>query len=94
MCALNRPKYITYWVYLLLCRNETVYTGVTTDLVRRFAEHKAGKGGAYTRSHGAVRIIHVEKKRGRGGALRREAEIKRWTRAKKLQYAKAHANVQ
>jgi putative endonuclease len=87
MCARNRPKYSRYWVYLLLCADDSIYTGITTDVVRRLKEHKEGKGGAYTRSHGAVRMIHVEMKRGKGSALRREAEIKKWTRAKKLEYA-------
>jgi putative endonuclease len=89
MGARDRPQYITYWVYLLLCKDKTIYTGITTDVARRLAEHKGGKGGAYTRSHGAVRMIHIEKKKGRGSALRREAEIKKWTRAEKLAYAKS-----
>ncbi len=88
MGAKYRPKYSWYWVYMLLCENDSVYTGITTDVARRFAQHKAGKGGAYTRSHGAVRIIHVERRVGRGRALRREAEIKKWTREEKLAYAR------
>lgn len=94
MCATYRPKYPRYWVYMLLCEDGSIYTGITTDLARRLAMHKAGKGGAYTRSHGAVRMIYTEMKRGKGRALSREAEIKKWTRAEKLQYAKDHAIVQ
>ncbi len=87
MCARNRPKYSAYWVYLLLCADDTIYTGITTDVTRRLEQHKKGLGGAYTRSHGAVRMLHTEKKKDRGSALRREAEIKKWTRAEKLAYA-------
>jgi len=79
---------------MLLCADNSIYTGITTDVQRRFSQHKTGKGGAYTRSHGAVRIIHTEQKRGKGSALSREAEIKRWTRIQKLQYAKRHADIQ
>ena len=40
-----------YYVYILECEDGTLYTGITTDLERRLEEHKAGKGGAYTRAH-------------------------------------------
>ena len=88
MCARNRPKYITYWVYLLLCRDETIYTGITTDVARRLAEHKAGSGAAYTRAHGAKKMIYTEKHEGRSNAQKREAEIKRYARKEKLTLAK------
>lgn len=73
-----------YFVYLLQCKDESIYTGITTDVARRFEEHKNGEGGHYTRSKGAVKILYVEKKRNRSSALKREAEIKRWPRQKKL----------
>lgn len=73
-----------YFVYILECLDGTLYTGITTDLKRRFAEHRSGKGGNYTSAHGAKRIIHFEKLPTRGGALTREAEIKRLPREKKL----------
>src|SRR4051812_38345355 len=73
-----------YFVYLLLCKDGSIYTGITTDVARRLEQHKAGKGGAYTRSHGAKKMLYTEKKRNRSFALKREAEIKRWPRAKKL----------
>ena len=73
-----------YFVYLLECENGALYTGITTDLARRFAEHAAGKGGRYTRAHPPVRIAYSEKQPDRSAALKREAEIKRWTRAEKL----------
>jgi putative endonuclease len=75
---------MTYFVYLLLCRDKSIYTGITTDLSRRFEEHKIGKGGHYTRSRGAQRILYSEKKRDRSSALKREAAIKRLSRDEKL----------
>lgn len=73
-----------YFVYLLECADKSIYTGITTDVERRFAEHKNINGSHYTRAHGARRILHTEKYPTRSAALRREAEIKRWSRKKKL----------
>jgi putative endonuclease len=73
-----------YYIYLLECADRTIYTGITTDVARRFEEHRRGKGGGYTRAHGARRILYFEKRATRSAALRREAEIKKWPRAKKL----------
>jgi len=74
-----------YHVYILKCADKSLYTGITTDLKRRFAEHKEGKGGHYTRAKRAVKIVHTEEHPSRSVALKREAEIKKWTRQKKLE---------
>jgi putative endonuclease len=71
-------------VYLLRCRDGSLYTGITNDLARRLAAHRAGKGGAYTRSRGPLRLVYREIVRDRSAALRREAAIKRLCRADKL----------
>lgn len=73
-----------YFVYILKCRDGTLYTGITTDLARRLAEHKSGKGSKYARARKAGRIVYFERKRNRSTASKREAEIKRWTRAEKI----------
>jgi putative endonuclease len=73
-----------YHVYILECSDRSLYTGITTDVSRRFSEHKNGKGGHYTHAKKAVRIVYVEQKPNRSSASKREAEIKRWTREKKL----------
>ena len=73
-----------YYVYLLECGDGSLYTGITTDVARRFAEHKAGAGGHYTRARGAVRMVHSERHPDRSAASRREAQIKRLSREKKL----------
>ena len=73
-----------YYVYLLQCGDGTIYTGITTDVLRRFKEHKNGKGGHYTSSKKAVKILYTEKQKDRSSAQRREAEIKRWRREEKL----------
>ena len=73
-----------YYVYILMCRDGSLYTGITTDLKRRFDQHKRGKGGHYTRSKKVVKIVHTEKRRNRSSALKREAEIKSRSRQKEL----------
>ncbi len=77
-------RYMPYFVYLLLCRDGSIYTGITTDLARRLTMHKTGKGGHYTRAHGAQKLIHSELFENRSKALKREAEIKSCPREKKL----------
>lgn len=79
----------SYYIYLLECADKSIYTGITTDLNRRFKEHKDGKGGAYTCSRGVIRILYFEKFKTRSLALRREAEIKKLDRKKKLNLVKS-----
>ncbi len=73
-----------YYVYILECEDGSLYTGCTNDVERRFAQHRAGKGGHYTRAKKPVRILHTEEQVDCGSALRREAEIKKMSREKKL----------
>lgn len=73
-----------YFVYLLQCEDKSIYTGITTDLKRRFKEHRDGIGSNYTRAHKAKKILFSEKHKDRSEALQREAEIKSWGREKKL----------
>jgi len=77
-----------WFVYLMLCRGNSIYTGITNDVNNRFKAHKAGKGGRYTRSHKPVKILYSEKFKTRSEALKREAEIKSWCRAEKLNFIK------
>jgi putative endonuclease len=72
-----------YFVYLIECRDGSLYTGITTDLERRFKEHKSGVGGHYTKAREVMRIVHSEKYPDRSSASKREAEIKSWRREKK-----------
>ena len=80
-----------YYVYILRCKDKSFYTGITTDVDRRFKEHRAGTGGRYTRSHKPERILYREGVATRSDALKREAEIKKWPREKKLQLIRRSA---
>jgi putative endonuclease len=69
---------VTRWfVYVLLNRAGTSYTGCTTDPARRLERHNSGKGAKFTRGRGPWRLAHLEECAGKGDALRREAAIKK-----------------
>lgn len=71
-------------VYILLCEDNTLYTGSTNNLEKRFLDHQQGKGARYTRSHKPLKLIHSENYETKSEALKREAEIKSWRRENKL----------
>ncbi len=73
-----------WYVYILLCADNSLYTGSTNNLEKRFLDHRSGKGGRYTRSHKPLRIIYQEKLNSKSEALKREIEIKSWNRKKKI----------
>lgn len=70
-------------VYLLQCAHGYCYTGVTTDVARRYREHRNGTGGRFTRANPPLKLLYTEACRSERDAKRREAEIKRWPRRKK-----------
>lgn len=71
-------------VYLLRCRDGSLYTGVTNDLSRRLESHNSGKASAYTRSRRPLTLAYQERQPDRGAALKREAALRRLSRAEKL----------
>lgn len=71
------------WVYLLRCRDNTLYCGWTFDLNQRLATHQAGKGARYTRARLPVTLVFSELQPNRRAAQSRECEIKRLTRVQK-----------
>lgn len=73
-----------WFVYIIECKNKTLYTGITNNLKRRLRDHGSGKGCNYTRSFGFSKLVWKEKQPDRSLASKREQEIKRWTRKKKL----------
>ena len=73
-----------WYVYILKCRNGSLYTGITDNLERRFKEHARGKGGHFTKSFGAEKILYSGQCPDKSSALKREAQIKSWTRPEKL----------
>ena len=80
------------YVYLLRCSDDTLYCGWTDDPARRAASHNAGHGAKYTRSRLPVKLVYTEACADKSEALRREAAIKRMTRAQKLQLIETGKN--
>jgi len=77
-------------VYILECRDKTLYTGWTTDLARRLKAHNAGQGAKYTRSRLPVKLVYAEMLPDQSSALKREQAIKRLSRTQKLALIAAH----
>ncbi len=72
-------------VYILRCGDGTLYTGITDNLSRRLAAHRAGKGAKYTRGRGPLELLFWQSCQDHSAALKREWEIKRMRRNEKLQ---------
>ncbi len=75
----------SWFVYIIRCRNGKLYTGITTDIERRFSEHQTGARGAkFTRANPPDELIYQESCVDRRAASIREAQIKKLTRSQKL----------
>ncbi len=73
-----------WYVYIVKCRDSSLYTGLTNDLEKRLATHNAGCGAKYTRSRRPVSLAYSERLGTKGKALAREWQIKRLRRRDKL----------
>ena len=74
---------IVYYAYMLRCADGTLYSGYTNDLTRRLAVHNSGRGAKYTRSRRPVELVYWQEFADKSAAMRREAELKRLSRAAK-----------
>jgi putative endonuclease len=72
------------FIYIAECADGSLYTGYTNDVAKRIDAHNAGKGAKYTRARLPVRAVYSEEYATKGEAVRREAQIKRLRREKKL----------
>ncbi len=72
-----------WYVYLVRCRDNTLYCGITVDIPRRMEAHNSGKGAKYTRGRGPVTLCYQEPQESYSAALKREYAIKQLTRAQK-----------
>lgn len=75
---------MSWFVYILRCGDSTLYTGVTDDVQRRFEKHCSGKGAKYTRGRGPLSLVYMQELPDKSCALKREIEVKRLSREKKL----------
>ena len=72
-----------WYLYILRCGDGTLYTGITNDVEKRLAAHRAGKGAKYTRGRGPLELVYQEELPDHSAALRREREIKSMSRQEK-----------
>ena len=73
----------TWYLYILRCGDNTLYTGITTDVEKRFEAHQSGKGAKYTRGRGPLELVYREECGTHSDALKREAQIKKLSREQK-----------
>lgn len=74
-----------WYLYILECKDGTLYTGITDDVQRRFLAHSQGKGAKYTRGRGPLRLRYREECGTYSDALKREIAVKKLTRQQKLE---------
>ena len=73
-----------WYLYILRCKDGSLYTGITTDVEKRLEAHQSGKGAKYTRGRGPLALVYKEEYGDHSEALKRELEVKALTRAEKL----------
>lgn len=78
------PQDTGFYVYIIRCKNDTLYTGWTTDVKRRFHLHAIGKGAKYTRANRPLELYYIERLYTKVDAMKRECEIKSYTRQQKI----------
>jgi putative endonuclease len=76
----------TWHLYILKCSDDSLYTGIALDVARRLSEHNAGIGCRYTKTRRPVTLVYSETHPNHKSAWKREREIKRWTRSRKLAF--------
>lgn len=74
---------MSWYVYMLRCRDDTLYTGITDDIPRRLQAHNSGVGAKYTRGRGPLTLVYQEACATKSDALKREYAIKQLTKAQK-----------
>ncbi len=77
-----------WYLYILKCKDGTLYTGITTDVSKRFSQHASGKGAKYTRGRGPLELVYQEACLDHSEALKRELYIKSLSRPMKLELIK------
>jgi len=82
-----------WFVYIILCSDETLYTGITTDIDRRFQQHLSLQGAKYFRGRDPVKVIYQESGHTRSSASIKEAQIKALSRKDKLLLLSPESNL-
>lgn len=83
---------LTWYVYIIKCKDGLLYTGITNNLKRRVKAHNSGNGCRFTSIRFPVKLMHSQEVLTMSEALKREAQIKRWPRAKKIALIKGRVS--
>jgi putative endonuclease len=83
---------MNWQVYIIICSDKSLYTGITTDAERRLSQHKSGRGAKYLRSRQPVQLIYLESGLNLSTAIRKEASIKKMKRSKKCLLISSRTN--
>ncbi len=83
---------VKWQVYIILCSDDSLYTGITLDIERRFSEHAGARRARYFRGHEPGKVVYLESGHTRSTASKREAAIKKLLRADKLQLIASEIN--
>lgn len=85
---------MAWYVYMLRCGDGTLYTGITDDIQRRLAAHRAGRGAKYTRGRGPLELVYKECMSNKSEALKREYALKRLKKNEKEALCKGYQSCQ
>ena len=85
MCY-NTPA--MYTLYILRCADDTLYTGIAKNLEKRLAMHRSGTGAKYVRGRLPFELVYTEVYKDRSSAMKREIEVKKWSKQKKEKFIK------
>ncbi len=81
----------TWYLYILRCKDDTLYTGITTDVEKRLEAHRSGKGAKYTRGRAPLELVYREPCGNHSVALKREWEVKGLTRSEKQKLVEGYS---
>lgn len=82
----------TWFVYIIHCTDDTLYTGITTDIERRYTQHALQQGAKYFRARKPKKLVYLESGHNRSTASKQEMEIKKLSRASKFQLIASQQN--
>jgi putative endonuclease len=83
---------MTWFVYIILCSDASLYTGITNDVQRRFEQHTDGRGAKYFYGRRPERLVYLETGHDRSSATRRELRLKKLSRRQKTRLIASEAN--
>ena len=91
--SVNKAAEAVWYLYMIRLENNHLYTGITTDIERRFAEHQSGKGAKYLRGKGRMRLVFTDKIGDHSTALKMELRIKKMPKSEKERLINGDRNI-